>query len=195
MKEIVRYGFILGLICLTAAGLLAGMNMLTKDRILAQAQEEELNSLKEVLPEADTFEAVKDNDTVVYYNGLNSNRKIAGFVFKAGGKGYSSVIETLAGITPEGTITGIKVLNQNETPGLGARICEVKDDKTICDVIKGVKQETAQRPWFQSQFNGKKISELDQVQAITGATISSKAVIDSVKKRAAEILEIVKKKP
>jgi electron transport complex protein RnfG len=194
MKEIFRYGFILAIICLMAAGLLAGMNMLTKDRIQAQSQAEELNSLKEVLPEADSFEPVKENDTIIYYIGKNSGRETVGFVFRASGKGYSSVIETVAGITPEGTIAGIKVLNQNETPGLGARICEVKDDKTIGDVLKGVKQGPEQKPWFQQQFSGKKTMDLDQVQAITGATVSSRAVIESVKKRAIEILRIVHNK-
>jgi electron transport complex protein RnfG len=193
MKELIRYGFILALICLVAAGLLAGMNSLTKDRVLAQAQEEEMNSLKEVLPKAETFEPVKENDTLLYYIGKDQDMKTAGFVFRTGGKGYSSVIETIAGMTAEGTITGIKVLNQNETPGLGARICEVKDDKTICDILKGAKHGTEQKPWFQSQFAGKKVSELDRVQAITGATISSRAVIESVKKRAIEILEIAGK--
>ncbi|MFA5361762.1 MAG: RnfABCDGE type electron transport complex subunit G [Candidatus Omnitrophota bacterium] len=193
MKELIRYGSTLAFICLIAAGLLAGMNMLTQDRIQAQAQSEEMNSLKEVLPGADIFEPVKENDAVVYYTGGNARRETAGYVFRASGKGYASVIETVAGITPEGTITGIKVLNQNETPGLGARICEVKDDKTIGDVLKGAKQGSEQKPWFQQQFSGKKAAELDQVQAITGATISSRAVIESVKKRAIEILNLVNK--
>ncbi|MDD2703549.1 MAG: RnfABCDGE type electron transport complex subunit G [Candidatus Omnitrophica bacterium] len=193
MKELFKYGFILALICMTAAGLLAGINMLTRGRIHNQAQAEELNSLKEVLPAADYFEPVKENDTILYYIGKNPHKITVGFVFKTGGKGYSSVIETVAGLTPDGTITGIKILNQNETPGLGARICEVKDDKTIGDVLRGVKQESARKPWFQQQFSGKKTVELDQVEAITGATISSRAVIESVKKRAVEILEMTGK--
>ncbi|MCX5701978.1 MAG: hypothetical protein NTW64_03245 [Candidatus Omnitrophica bacterium] len=45
MKEMIRYGLILGVICIVASGLLAGMNSLTKDRILAQAKEEEESSL------------------------------------------------------------------------------------------------------------------------------------------------------
>ena len=47
MKEILRYGFILGLICIVASGLLVTVNSLTKSRIIAQAQEEEEASLRE----------------------------------------------------------------------------------------------------------------------------------------------------
>ena len=193
MKDIIRYGVILALICLVAAGLLSGMNLITKDRILAQAQTEELGGLKEVMPEAASFEPVKEKDEVIYYIGKDADKKTTGFVFKTSAKGYSSVIETMAGITPDGTITGIKVLNQNETPGLGARICEVKADKTIGEVLKGGKPAGPQKPWFQLQFTGKKIGNFDEVQAITGATISSRAVIESVKKRAEEILKLVQK--
>jgi electron transport complex protein RnfG len=168
MKEMVRYGFILGLICIVAAGLLAGVNSLTKTRIIAQAQAEEEASLKEVLPQAIRFEAVKSGEEIVYYKAYDKEGKLIGVAFKASGKGYSSTIETMAGMLKDGTITTIKILSQNETPGLGANVAESS---------------------FSSQFKNKK--DLDEVQAITGATISSKAVIDSVKKRAEEIKKAI----
>jgi len=171
MKELIRYGFILALICTLASGLLAGVNALTKSRILAQAQAEEEASLKEVLPQAEHFEPIKSGNDILYYKAHDKNGNLIGIVFKASGKGYSSVIETMAGMTKEGKITAIKVINQSETPGLGAGIAEKK---------------------FTTQFNGKNISELDDLQAITGATISSQAVIDAVKKRAQDLEGILK---
>jgi electron transport complex protein RnfG len=74
-------------------------------------------------------------------------------------------------MTKDGTITAIKILNQNETPGLGARIIE---------------------PEFTRQFSNKDLSALNDIQAITGATISSRAVIEAVKKKAGEIKELIK---
>lgn len=172
MKEMIRYGFILGLICLIASGLLAGINSLTKARIIAQAQGEEEASLKEVIPEATHFESVKSKeDEVIYYKAYDQNRKLVGIAFKASGKGYSSTVETMVGMKIDGTINFIKILGQNETPGLGQRIVE---------------------PAFTSQFTNKDIQGLDEVQAITGATISSKAVIDSVRKKAEEIKTLIK---
>ncbi len=169
MREMFRFGLILGVICITAAGLLAGVNSLTKPRILAQAQVEEESGLKEVLPEADRFEAVKEKEEIIYYKGHNKDGKFIGAVFKAAGKGYSSTIEALVGMLKDGKITAIKILSQNETPGLGSRIADLS---------------------FTNQF--KNINDLSRVQAITGATISSQAVIDLVEKKALEVRDLIK---
>jgi electron transport complex protein RnfG len=165
----VRYGFILALICIVAAGLLAGVNSLTRPRIIAQELAEEEASLKEVMPLAERFEAVKVDNEILYYKAFDKDSKLIGVAFKAAQKGYSSTIETMVGLLKDGTITAIKILNQNETPGVGVLVAE-KD--------------------FTSQFANK--IDLNDVQAITGATISSKAVIDSVKKKAEEIKKLIK---
>ncbi len=169
MKEMIRFGFILGVICIIAAGLLAGVNSLTKPRILAQALTEENAGLKEVLSEVDNFEAVKEKEEIIYYKGYDKNGKFVGVAFKAVAKGYSSTIETLAGMLKDGKIIAIKILSQNETPGLGSRITDLS---------------------FINQFKG--INDLSGVQAITGATISSRAVIASVEKKALEVRGLIK---
>lgn len=169
MKEMVRYGFILAIICIVAGGLLAGFNSLTKSRIIAQAQAEEEAGLNEVIPQALRFETVKSGDEVIYYKAYDKQDRLMAVAFKASGKGYSGPIETLVGMLKDGTITAIKILSQNETPGLGARVAERE---------------------FIAQF--KNTQDLTKVEAITGATISSKAVIDSVKKKAEEIRVMMK---
>jgi len=171
MKEMTRYGITLAVICIAASASLAAVNSLTKPRILAQAKAEEEAGLKEVMPDAVNFEPVKSGDDVIYYKAYGKDGRFLGAVFKAAGKGYSSTIETIAGITKDGTITAIKVMSQNETPGLGARVVETP---------------------FTGQFVNKNTQNLTEVQAITGATISSKAVIDSVKKKAEEIKGLIK---
>jgi electron transport complex protein RnfG len=176
MKEMMRYGLILAIICVIAAGLLAAVNKLTGPKIIAAAQSEEQSALKEVMPLAAKFRAVKsdtDKETL-YYKAFDSQDKLIGFVFKSRGKGYSSVIETLAGIFLDEKISAIKIISVNETPGLGMRVTENK---------------------FTGQFNQKNCSDLSGVQAITGATISSRAVIDSVMKKAVEIKELIKNDP
>jgi electron transport complex protein RnfG len=171
MKEMVRYGFILALICLVASSLLAVVNLLTRPRIIAQAEVEEKTTLSELLPEASRFEPVKIDNEVAYYKGYDTNGRFQGVVFKASGKGYSSTIETMVGMLKDGKIHAIKVVSLNETPGLGSKVAE---------------------PDFISRFTNRDISGLSQVQAITGATISSGAVINSVTKRAQEIEERIK---
>ncbi len=103
--------------------------------------------------------------------------KDMGYIFTVSVKGLWSTIDLLVAISPDfSEYIGIKVITQQETPGLGARISE---------------------NWFQSQFTGKKIIEnnkLDnlklvseneeatgqQIRQITGATASSRAVVDGV---------------
>ena len=147
----------LGIICILALGLSAGFSLA-----------EETLDLKEVLPEAASFTPVKKGEEVLYYKAKDQDGKLIGAVFKVRGKSYSD-IDTLAGMLKDGTITAIKVLAQNETPGIGSRVAT---------------------PEFTGRFRN--IKDISQVQAITGATVSSQAVIDSVKKKAEEIKALLK---
>ena len=172
MKEMIRYGFILALISVIAGGLLAGVNAVTLPKIIEQARREEQAALKEVMPDAAKFTAIKDKDKeTLYYKAFDAQDKLIGFVFKASGKGYSSVIVTLAGIFLDERISAIKVISQNETPGLGIKVTENK---------------------FRDQFKDLDSLNLSGVQAVAGATISSRAVINSIMKKAREIKELIK---
>ena len=167
MRQIKRYGLMLLLSCIAVDILLSSVNT----NIFAQAAIEEEGILKEVLPEAARFEPVKSGENILYYKAYGADGVFFGAAFKVSQKGYSSVIETMAGMKKDGTITAIKILSHNETPGLGAGVTE---------------------PAFTGQFRNRNIQELDGVEAVTGATVSSKAVIDSVKKRAEEVIVLIK---
>lgn len=170
IKDMIRLGGILALICGAAAGLLGGVHALTEPKIIAQAQAEENAGLRDVFPQADHFEAVQSDGVVQYYRAFDKDSGVIGAAFKASGKGYAGAVETMAGMRNDGTITAVKVLSQNETPGLGSRVAE--------DAFTG-------------QFAGKDAVLLDGVQAITGATISSRAVMESVKTKAAQVKELM----
>ena len=171
MKEIVKYGFILFVICVVASGLLAQVYSITKSKIVAQAQAEEEAGLKQVIPEAVRFEPVKSGDDIIYYKAYDNKGVVRGIAFKTSGKGYASSIDTIVGMTADGTIIGIKVLSQNETPGLGARVSEQS---------------------FAGQFARRHIKDASGIHAISGATISSRAVINSVRRKADEIQKLLK---
>ena len=185
-----RFGFILGLICIVAVGLLAGINTLTEPKIVARKEAEIKATLLELFPEGVKFKPVELNQETIY-KVYDKDNNFLGIVFKAEGRGYSSKIETMAGMLKSGEICAIKILSQNETPGLGSRIAEVEEENTIWDVLRGRKKEKTKKPWFQEQFKNKRIDQLKDIQAITGATISSKAVIDSVNKKAQELKKII----
>ena len=193
-NDYLRYAFILTVICLVAAGLLSVVHRVTQPKIDAQRLAEEQGSLKDVFPDAAAFEPVREAEEILYYNALDRQKRVVGYAFKAVRRGYSSDIVTMAGMTPDGRIVRIKILSQNETPGLGARIAEVIQKETFWDVVlRRVKVLSQPRPWFQERFDGQDAATLSEtIDAITGATISSSAVIASVQERAAEILQRVK---
>ena len=125
---------------------------------------------------------------------------VRGYTFTAYGKGYSSTIETIVGVVPDGSISGIKIVDQKETPGLGAKVQEVASRNTLWAVIMGSGvDEAGTNPWFQEQYRYLRVADLrvvkspgeDGILAITGATISSDAVTGSVKSGLAMLLSIV----
>jgi len=88
-------------------------------------------------------------------------------------------------------------LSQNETPGLGAKIVEIVSDRTFLSALKGMfsKEKHVQEtipPYFTEQFKDRDIRGIElsrnNINAITGATISSRAVLDSIKSQGMDLL-------
>ncbi|WP_369018721.1 RnfABCDGE type electron transport complex subunit G [Thermatribacter velox] len=170
MKDILKVASVLALVCVIAAVSLAAVNEVTQKEILRRAQEELKEALGAVFPSADTFQKIevtlpeepesKDFSILELYQAFSGDKEV-GHVFKVESSGYGGPILLLIGIsTVDNTITGIQVLEHQETPGLGSNIAE---------------------PEFLGQFVGKSIDDpfkLNQdVKAITGATISSRAMV------------------
>lgn len=181
----IRIALILMLICLVATGFLVGIYNLTKLKIEEQQYSKKMTALKIVLKEADNDFLEKEINGFTYYEGRNKNNEVVGYCFEANGKGYGGTIRVLIGIDKNYKITGINVLEHKETPGLGANINKI-----------GFKED---EPWFLKQFRGKGIDNLvlvkaktkDNIQAISGATISSKAVTEAVKQRIKEFQKLM----
>ncbi len=169
-----RYGIILLVICFCASLVLSATYKVTHARIEAQAVTEEKDALDEVFPEATNFED-KSLDGETFYLAKKDNQNL-GYIIRVKTKGYSGLISMLVGFDSEGEIKGINILSQEETPGLGAKISEIRSGE--------------KKPWFLQQFEGKKARQLDlnNIQAITAATISSKAVLEGVKKAVMDFL-------
>lgn len=171
MLKIIRYCLILAIFCMAAVALLPAANNISKTGNISSKPEEVDAGLKEVMPQAKTFKKIESTKGIVYQKAYDKEGRMLGVVFTATGQGYSSIIKTLVGMLKDGSITAIKVISQDETPSLGTRVTE--ED-------------------FRKQFSNKDSKDLEDVQAITGATISSKAVIDSVKSTAEKIKELIK---
>jgi len=174
MKENLKLGFILLLVAAIAGLCLGAAYEVTKEPIAQQAIIEKDNAMKEILPEADKFQVsskeIPEGSVIKEINEAYSGNEIVGYAFKVAPKGFGGLIEMMVGISKDGKISGIKVMNHSETPGLGAN---------------------ATNPKFSEQFKNKPIeqplevvktgaSKDNQVDALTGATITSKAVTGGV---------------
>lgn len=176
MKDIVKLGGLLMLITTIAATALAGIYNVTKPRIEAQKALELDRALTVALPDIprEAIFPIEKDEQVAYYIGYKTPKKndLVGYAFVAYGPGYSSVIETMVGVDTLGAILGMKVLSQVETPGLGTKVEEVKYGED--------------NPWFTRQFLNKAANDVavdkdgGDIQSITGATISSRALTKSV---------------
>ena len=175
MKEIVSLGLKLLLMSLIAALALGYANETTKGKIYEQRETANKEARVAVMAEADEFiiidleeNNITDPLVTEVYTALNGGNEI-GYVFKVLPKGYGGAVEVIVGVSNEEKITGVRIGNMNETPGLGAKSKNVE---------------------FYGQYAGmntsneigvsKSIASETEIKAISGATITSKAVTKGV---------------
>lgn len=147
-------------ICIVITGALAATNSVTKpiiDAAIAAAQEA---ARKELIPEAASFEKIEGvevENVSDIYKGDNGE-----VVITCAGKGYGGDITVMVAFTTEGTIKQIKITEQTETAGLGSKI---QSEASFVESFSGLPAE---------DFT------VNDIAAISGATISSKAVTAAV---------------
>ena len=162
----------LTLIALVAAAMLSGIYLLTKESIEQQKAEKQLKAISAVLP---THERIADPETV---QGLIVHKAYTGDTFvgaavETESNGFGGKIRLMVGFDNDSHITGYEVLEQAETPGLGTHIVEwfKNADKPGQNILG----RTATGAMTVSKDGG-------DVDAITAATISSRAFLEAVNK-------------
>src|SRR4030042_987558 len=135
--KIYKLGLILMAICLISGAALAVGYRLTRSAIEKKAEEKQIQALRVVLPQAAYFSERKRGESMDYYEGLDRDDRLVGYAFSGEAKGYSSLIQVMVGIDPDGTITGIKIVEQKETPGLGTKAVEVPSTRTFWEALRG----------------------------------------------------------
>lgn len=154
------------LTCLVSGCIIGAVFFITGPTAAAKAEQMKQESMKALVPEAEAFKEVQGKkDTFLAQKG---GQTIA-YVIPSEPKGYGGPIKMLVAVQTDGTILDYTILEANETPGLG---------------------DNAAKPPFRGQFKGKKLENLEvtkspsdtkHIQAMTGATISSRAVTLGVK--------------
>lgn len=175
MREIGKLSIILLIFTIVAGGLLGVTNNVTKGVIQEKALAANIIFMKELISDADDFKVVENpgiasvDDVEEVYEALKGGSTI-GYVVKTIASGYGGDVVLLTAINTDGTIGGMKVASQSETPGLGARIAE----NDFSDQFKG--KSTAQE--LKVTKSGESGDEF--IQTVSGATVSSKAATAGV---------------
>lgn len=165
MKQMFKLALILAAFTSAACVSLALVNSFTSGAIERAAQKELNKGLQAVFADADNFSTVEGTFTassgvsidVVYK--AEKDGKVIGSVVQATGNTYDKAT-ILVGISSNNTITSIQFISLTDTPGFGQKAAE---------------------PVFKDQFNGKSVNDAftagDDIDAISGSTITTKGVI------------------
>lgn len=187
MNLTTRMIIVLTAIAMLSGGILAGWDALTKPKIEHHRLVALQNAIAEVLPPHDRYETRTEGEITMYIGHPAESDSIIGIAFQAVGSGFQGEVRIMVGAAPGfKTLTGMKVLEQIETPGLGTKIVTDPSNK-------------ANPLWFPEQYIGvstepeivviKNVapSKPNEVQGITGATISSVAVTNIINNQLARV--------
>ncbi len=155
------------------AFLLGLVNKVTSAPIDEHKAEKTWTAMKAVLPSKEYSQMIYEGDPLiktVYRAGDQ------GWVFEVTPSGFGGLIDMLVGVDPSGTVTGVSIVSMSETSGLGAN---------------------AARESFRSQYAGKSGSvrlrkQGGEIDALTGATVTSTAVTNGVNAALAAAGELIK---
>ena len=168
-EDILKPVGVLLAICIIIPLALSITNKVTVKKI---AELEAANSKKNMqsLIDADNFEEC-ENGEITYYAAINGG-KTAAYIFTESSKGYGGDVSVMTAIKPDGTVAGVAILDvSGETPGLGQNAAKESFFSQYIGLKKGVSVLK----------NGAK-AENNEVDAVTGATITSTAVTRAVNK-------------
>ncbi len=166
-----------------SGAVLSGVFSKADPMIKANKEKELREAIFVVLPEARDFKVIKKKvgaETLTVYKGIDAAGNPAGVAFKADGNGFAGNIGLMVGLSKEYLkLVGVEVLEQLETPGLGDRIREeaFKAQFRGLDVqpkVEYIKYRKPEKP--------------NQIQAITGATISSEAVVKNINNAVSKVV-------
>lgn len=188
MRDMIKPTVSMFIICLVVSTCLALVNNVTRDVISLRAESDAEEQRRLVLSKADAFkllegrEAEDESGLIRRVYAAYDGGKLIGYVFNASPKGFGGEIAVTVGISIENRITGVRVGNNSETPGLGSKTADLSFSGQYRD--RDIRQDfvVVKRP----------AAADNEVQAVSGATISSAAVTKAVQASARLGRELLK---
>lgn len=181
-KGYIRQAWLVLALAACFGGALAGVQASLSGRIAENRLSDTMSQVPALVSGAVRGEPDKSFGELTVYRALDASGRQVGWVLSARGQGFADVVQLLIGLDAEArTVTGLYVLDQKETPGLGARIAE-----------------TAWRGQFVGQSTAKPLEVVKsapaakgRIQAVTGATISSESVTGIVNAAVAHFRQVL----
>ncbi len=167
LKEYLVPTITLFVICLVATVLLGLTNSVTEPIIAKLAEETELKSRQIVFADAVSFGEQTEVNGAKVVAALDENNEIIGHVVVNTAKGYGGDISVMTGVDAEGKVTGVNILSHAETAGLGAKAAEQSFRDRFVGLVYGIAVS-------------KDRAGENTIDAITGATITSRAMTEAV---------------
>ncbi|QTX32256.1 RnfABCDGE type electron transport complex subunit G [Aminithiophilus ramosus] len=180
MGNALRPAWILFIVTALTGLLLGFVQNLTAEPIRLTRERERAEALRRALPAAESFRPVENGDFpgIVSVEEALAGGDSVGLCVTLDTAGYGGEIRLLVGIGSDGAVTGVEILSHSETPGLGAKAA----GEAFRDPLKGMTgpvEVTKQQP------------RANEVEAISGATITTRAVADGLN-RALDVFRQVK---
>ena len=161
-------------VTLVASAGVGAVNMITADAIAeanAAATKQAISNVLPTFENTEVSEQTIDDMPIKVYTATNSGEKVGYAVESMTKSGFGGVIRMMVGFAPNGQILNVNVLQQAETPGLGTKMAD--EDNALLNSIKDKKA-------WEIEFKVKK--DGGELDALTAATISSRAYYDAVER-------------
>ncbi len=184
-----RMILVLTLVGLISGGFLAAVATLTKERIALNVQAEIEEAIKEVVDDAAVNQVVHEEEDLLIYRELGEDGELVGFAVQATGVGFQDKITLMFGLDATLTeITGLTIIDQKETPGLGAKIEDWEAFLQFWENRDAAGHLALRKPPAST------IDKLlpTEINTITAATISSKKVLGIVNLSLERVRELIK---
>lgn len=176
-KDILVPVFVLGVICIVISAALSLTNLLTAERIAELERQNREAAMAELIPNCEYVDLLNDDlsdkDTSIEaFFEAKSGEEVKGYILTVTEKGYGGDIKVMTAVSPDKKVMGVKLLSiSDETPGLGQNVGKPAFYNQFTDKLKDI-----------IVVKNNADSEKNEINAVTGATISSKATTNAVNK-------------
>jgi len=173
---------------LISGGFLAGVAALTKEKIALNVQAEIEEAIRVVVDEAEVNRILHKEENLVIYQESEEDGQIVGYAVQATGVGFQDKITLMFGLDPSlAEITGLTIIDQKETPGLGAKIEDWESFLQFWENREATGSLTLRKP----PVNDIERLQPSEVNTITAATISSNKVLEIVNLSLERLRELI----